>query len=147
MATQLETALGSLFAVGIADPDHPPAEVYEAVEGVMAALGSDDIADVVAEGVAAGRISMQQAQAYIGVAVWSGVDNGNSMRRTLDGWLQSMDDAMRVALALHSDIYPLPTRAEMASVLKRVGERFPEHRPTCQYLTAIRPSDSREVRM
>jgi hypothetical protein len=117
----------------------PTDELCSAVDHLMLMLGSEDIADVVADAVAAGRTSLDHAEIYLGVATWSGIEKGASMQHTLDSWLRDGDDVIRIHLALHSEYYPLGGAAEMVAVLTDVAERFPQFQQRCAELIACRP--------
>ncbi|WP_326593018.1 hypothetical protein [Streptomyces sp. NBC_01294] len=75
---------------------------------------------------------------FLNVAVWSGTDNGASMKHRLDAWVREAQDTVRLKMALHHEYYPLPARAEMASVLARIALRFPEHKAICEHRIAGR---------
>lgn len=115
--------------------------MYDAVDCLIEALGQDDIAEIVTEAAVAGRITVTQAIHYTNIAAWCGTDNGASMMLTLDSWIRSADDPVRLAVALHHEAYPLPTRAEMAARLTEIAHRFPEHREVCARLIAGRTTD------
>ncbi|MGF1428649.1 hypothetical protein [Kitasatospora sp. LaBMicrA B282] len=115
-----------------------PEEVFDAVEEMITANGSDDIAPIIAAAVAAGRIPPVRAADVLDIASWSGTDNGAAMQRTLDDWLRQADDPVRVYLALHTEVYPLPTAAEMRAVLTVVAARHPEYRAVCERMIASR---------
>lgn len=114
-------------------------ELCAAIENLMVVLGSEDIADLVADAVAAGRASLDDAEEYLGVAVWSGAENGASMLRTLESWLRDSDDVVRIHLALHSECYPFRDPEEMVAVLSDVAQRFPQFQERCAELIATRP--------
>ncbi|WP_222723626.1 hypothetical protein, partial [Streptomyces sp. MS191] len=114
-------------------------ELHEAVEELIAAHGSDDVGDLVADAVAAGRIDRERGAALLNVAAWSGTDNGTALGRTLTGWLRAGDDAVRVHLALHHETFPFPTRGEMLARLPGLANRFAEHRALVERSLAGRP--------
>ncbi|MFI8287602.1 macro domain-containing protein [Streptomyces sp. NPDC085614] len=113
--------------------------MHEAVEELIAAHGSDDVGDLVADAVAAGRIDRERGAALLNVAAWSGTDNGTALGRTLTGWLRAGDDAVRVHLALHHETFPFPTRGEMLARLPGLANRFAEHRALVERSLAGRP--------
>ncbi|MFJ3513963.1 MULTISPECIES: hypothetical protein [unclassified Streptomyces] len=142
-ASAWDEALARLCAVHLPEQAGAdlPDELFDRVDELVHAYGADDIAEIVAEAVVAGRATVQQAIVFLNVAVWSGTDNGTSMKRTTDEWVRKSDDTLRLGLALHHDAYPLPTRAEMVAVLAGTALRFPEHRAVCERLIAGRRPD------
>ncbi|WP_093610090.1 hypothetical protein [Streptomyces indicus] len=139
----VHAALDLLCAVPVSgrhDEDLPD-ELFDRVEDLIRAHGTDDIAELVATAVESGRATMGQATVFLDVAVWSGTDNGASLHSTLDAWVRGADDAVRLALALHHAYYPLSTRAEMIAALTRIAGRFPAHRAVCERLIANRPDE------
>ncbi|WP_344446430.1 hypothetical protein [Kitasatospora nipponensis] len=121
------------------DADFPD-ELFDAVDDLIEAYGADDIAEIVFQAVAAGRATAGQAVVFLNVAVWSGTDNGSSMKRTLDTWVREASDTVRLQIALHHEAYPLPTRAEMIAKLVEIAFGFPEHRAICERHIAERPA-------
>lgn len=117
----------------------PTDELCSAIENLMVVLGSEDIADLVADAVSAGRTSLDEADIYLGVAAWSGTENGASMQRTLESWLRDSHDVGRIHLALYSEYYPFRDADEMVAVLSDVAQRFPQFRERCAELIATRP--------
>ncbi|MFB6557858.1 hypothetical protein ACFCYH_02930 [Streptomyces sp. NPDC056400] len=138
-----EEALERLCAVQVPEQDDTdlPDELFDRVDDLIDAYGGDDIAGIVAEAVVAGRATLQQAIVFLNVAAWSGTDNGASMTRTLDEWVEQADDTLRLGIALHHEYYPLATRTEMLEKLAEVALRFPEHRAICERHIADRPAD------
>jgi hypothetical protein len=140
-----EAALERLCAVRIPDEGAaacPPDEIFDAVQDLIDACGTDDIAEVVAGAVDAGRATLLQAITFLDVAVWSGTDNGTAMKLTTDEWVRRADDPVRLHIALHHETYPLPTAAQMKTRLTEIAARFPEHRAICERLIATRPADA-----
>ncbi|MFD4245702.1 hypothetical protein ACFWP3_29530 [Streptomyces sp. NPDC058525] len=136
-------ALDWLCAVRVSAQDDAdfPDELFDRVDDLIDAYGADDIAEIVAEAVEAGRASAEQAIVFLNVAAWSGTDNGASMTRTLDRWVRKADDPVCLGIALHHEYYPLPTRDEMSVKLAEIALRFPEHRAVCESRVADRPAD------
>ncbi|MEV0404804.1 hypothetical protein [Actinoallomurus sp. NPDC050550] len=137
-----EAALGRLLAVRPLMEEGPyggPTDgLCAAIENLMVVLGSEDIADLVADAVVAGRTSLDDADIYLGVAAWSGTENGASMQRTLESWLRDGEDVVRVHLALHSECYPFRDANEMVSVLSDLAQRLPQFRERYAELIASR---------
>ncbi|MEU9131718.1 hypothetical protein AB0D08_27005 [Kitasatospora sp. NPDC048540] len=138
-----EPALARLCAVPVPEDGSGelPDELFDAVEDLITAHGADDIAEIVAAAVHAGRTTVARASTFLNVATWSGTDNGASMRHTLNGWVRRADDTVRLHLALHHEAYPLPGAAEMRAVLPAIATRYPEHRAICEALLSTRPDD------
>lgn len=135
-----EAALDRLCAVRLPEDASAelPDELFDAVEDLIVAYGADDIAEIVAQAVDAGRATVRQATMFLNVAQWSGTDNGASMQHTLDDWLRRAQDTVRLHLALHQGVFPLPTAVEMKAVLTEIADRYPEHRTICAHLIAAR---------
>ncbi|MFD9517596.1 hypothetical protein [Streptomyces sp. NPDC059979] len=106
-------ALERLCAVQVSQEDDAdfPDELFDAVDDLIDCWGADDVAEIVAEAVYAGRATVEQGIVFLNVAVWSGTDNGASMKHTLDAWVREAQDLVRLKMALHHECYPLPTRA------------------------------------
>lgn len=138
-----EAALARLCAVRLPEGQaaDPPDELFDAVDDLIDAYGRDDIAEIVALAVHSGRATVSQATTFLNVAVWSGTDNGASMKLTLDDWVRRADDDVRLHMALHHEAYPLPTAVEMKAKLMEIGDRYPQHRGICDALIANRPGD------
>ncbi|MBP0454251.1 hypothetical protein J5Y04_32660 [Kitasatospora sp. RG8] len=138
-----QAALARLCAVALPEDESAnlPDEVFDAVNDLIEAYGADDIAEIVARAVHAGQATVGQATTLLNVAAWSGTDNGASMKLTLDDWVRRADDTVRLSMALHHEVYLLPTAAEMTAVLTDVAARFPEHRAICQDRIAGRRGD------
>ncbi|MFF2523012.1 hypothetical protein [Streptomyces liangshanensis] len=141
--SEASEALDRLCAVRIPEQDDAdlPDELFDRVDDLIDAHGADDVAEMVAGAVEAGQASMRQAIVFLDVAVWSGTDNGSSMKVTLDEWVRRADDHVRLGIALHHEYYPLPTRAEMLVKLAEIARRFPEYRTICERHIAARPAD------
>ncbi|WP_418955790.1 hypothetical protein [Streptomyces tritici] len=135
-------ALERLYAAQVPEDEDAdiPDEVHDAVDALIEAYGADDIAELVAGAVDAGRLTVRQATTVLGVATWSGTDNGASLFRTLDAWVRRADDTGRLYMALHQPAWPLPTRAEMNAKLTEIAARYPEHREICARKIATRRS-------
>lgn len=134
-----QDALARLLAVRPLMDGGPTDALCAAIDDLMAALDSEDIAGIVADAVARGLTTLAHAEYYLGVATWSGTENGASMQRTLEAWLRAGDDPLRVHLALHAEVYPFPDAVEMAAVLAEVARRLPRFRERCAELIARRP--------
>ncbi|MYY08047.1 hypothetical protein GT204_03815 [Streptomyces sp. SID4919] len=63
------------------------------------------------------------------------------MMRTLEDWVRRADDTVRLHLALHHEVYLLPTAAEMRTALTGIATLFPEHRAICAARIAGRSDD------
>ncbi|WP_246040838.1 macro domain-containing protein [Streptomyces cadmiisoli] len=138
---RLDAALGRVCTLPLWEPDGGhPWELHEAVEELIAAHGSDDVGEPVAEAVAAGRADRARGADLLNIAAWSGTDNGTALGRTLTTWLRAGDDPVRVHLALHHEAYPFPTRGEMLLRLPGLADRFPEHRALVERRLAARPA-------
>lgn len=75
----------------------------------------------------------------IGIATWSGSENGASMQETLERWLVEGDDEIKVGLSLEgSDVLPFRDPATARAVLEAVASRMPEHADRCRRLIAAR---------
>lgn len=139
-----EAALERLCAVQVPEDESAelPDDLFDAVDDLIDAYGADDIAEIIAQAAASGRVTVRQATTYLEVAQWSGTDNGASLRRTLDDWVRRADDTVRLHMALHQGtIWPLPAAAEMNAKLTEIAARYPEHRAVCRYLIATRAAD------
>lgn len=139
-----EAALTRLCAVQVPDDESAelPDELFDAVDGLIDAYGADDIAEIVAQAVDSGRVTVRQATTFLHVAQWSGTDNGASMQHTLDNWLRRADGTVRLQMALHQGIFPLPTAVEMNTALTEIAARYPEHRAICEHMIAARPASA-----
>ncbi|MEU6878844.1 hypothetical protein [Streptomyces sp. NPDC046712] len=113
------------------------------MDDLIEAYGADDIAEIVAQAVATGRVAVREATTFLGVAQWSGTDNGTSLRRTLDDWVRRADDTARLHMALHQDVWPLPTTVEKNAKLTEIIARYPEHQAICTHMIATRPAPAR----
>ncbi len=138
-----EEALTRLCSVRLPQDDSAelPDALFDAVDALIEAYGADDVAEIVALAVHAGRATPGQAATFLNVAAWSGTDNGASMTRTLTDWVRRADDTVRLHLALHHEVYLLPTAEEMKTALTAIAARYPEHRARCETLIAGRRAD------
>ncbi len=133
---QAEEALAFLLATPYPreGADVPSVAVFDAVDALIAALGSDDVAPTLLNAVRAGRTSAELAAAYIEIAMWSGTDNGAASAKTMQSWLECPKDRGAVELALlhmanaRCLLSPATRRVE---VLGLVAERFPDLRAQC----------------
>jgi hypothetical protein len=73
-----------------------------------------------------------------GILIWSTSDNGASLMRTMEQWLQSADVLRQGRVALHLDVYPFIDRGMMVRVLGDVASRLPEVRDRCHELIESR---------
>ncbi|RST13005.1 hypothetical protein E2C00_16705 [Streptomyces sp. WAC05374] len=137
-----EAALERLCAVHVPEDESAelPDDLFDAVDQLIAAYGADDIAEIIAQAVRSGRITVRQATTCLGVAQWSGTDNGAALRRTLDDWVRRADDTARLHMALHQGMWLLPTATEMHAKLTEIAVRYPEHQAVCRYLISTRPA-------
>ncbi|MFF8670135.1 hypothetical protein [Streptomyces sp. NPDC015242] len=135
-----EAALKQLCAVNVPEDEsaRPPDELFDAVDDLIDAYGADDIAEIVAKAVTTGRVSVREATTFLGIAQWSGTDNGASLRHTLDDWVRRADDTVRLHMALHQEFWPLPTAVEMNAKLTEIIARYPEHQAICTHKIATR---------
>lgn len=117
------------------------------VERLMATIGNEDICEVVAEAVREGIVSLEHGGTIIGVASWSGSENGASAQKTLENWLRNSEDPIEVGLALAQNVSPFSSAAECYSVLEEVARRFPGYEERCAELISWRrTSEERKAR-
>ena len=116
------------------EPGYNVVAISDAVEELMRSVGSDDIGDVVAQGVDEALLTLEQASSVLDVATWSGADNGAALQRTLNLWLSRGENLTRVWLALYHHVFPMKTKSEMTAALEHIVKKFPELRPRCEYL-------------
>ncbi|MGW6875780.1 hypothetical protein ACWGHA_25970 [Streptomyces xanthophaeus] len=57
--------------------------LFDAVDALIETYGADEVAEIVALAVHAGRATPGQAATFLNVAAWSGTDNGASSCETL----------------------------------------------------------------
>ncbi|MEJ8645601.1 hypothetical protein WKI68_39105 [Streptomyces sp. MS1.HAVA.3] len=83
-------ALERLCAVQVSQEDDAdfPDELFDAVDDLIDCHGADDVAEIVAEAVFAGRATVEQAFVFLNVAAWSGTGDGAPMSHTLDNWVR-----------------------------------------------------------
>lgn len=135
-----QQAMADLIAVPFV-PDKcggPSAAIFDAVESLITALGSDDIAPLILDSVLVGRLTLEAAHVYLDIAVWSGTDNGTAMSATLERWLEQADDRTAVELGLEQSSRNgiLQPKSRQVRVLSQVAERFPDLRTRCHALIA-----------
>ena len=70
--------------------------------------------------------------------VWIMDENGAEVMGAVERCLQGNDERkLRVALAI-DDVFPFQSEERMAEVLRRVAEKWPEHRARCDQLIESR---------
>ncbi|MGC4065069.1 MAG: hypothetical protein QM784_10580 [Polyangiaceae bacterium] len=119
-------------------PDYDVTTVSDYIEVLFAEVGREDISSIIAGAVSAGAISLEKGATVIGVAAWSGNENGASAQLTLETWLRDSADPVEVGLALAQNVMPFADYEECLRVLDLVGQRFPQYGERCADLIAAR---------
>lgn len=120
-----------------ADPDHLDA-ASEALDRLFAALGTEDVGELLAQAVERGALSEDQAAYALGVAPWCGGTNGAELQPRLERWLEEAADPLRIGLALAQPTFPFRDAGRMAEVLRTVTARHPQFSARCGELIASR---------
>jgi hypothetical protein len=110
------------------------------VDGFIRTFGESNLAERLYAAIPRGRPWPDVADLF-GILVWSTRDNGASLMRTVEQWLQNADDLRQARVALHLDVYPFADREAMVRVLHKVASRFPEARDRCHELIETRPAE------
>jgi hypothetical protein len=115
-------------------PDYDVVSVSDCVEALFEAVGGEDISGAVAEAVRGGILSLLNGGTVIGVASWSGNENGASAQSTLEKWLRGSEDPVEVGLALAQNVLPFVEDEECFRVLESASRRFPQYSDRCAEL-------------
>lgn len=109
------------------DPEHlDVGTISDTIEELFSELGTEDVGDVIADSVTQGLLSQEQANKALEIAIWSGETNGLELSNTIERWLLTGDDPVRIAIALTQPIFPFATLEAMRSVLSKVAARWPQ---------------------
>ena len=133
MSDELLTDILDTIAAERDDSDR----TFQLVDELLARYGQTDLAHRLYDAIAPSR-PWQQVADLFGILIWSTNDNGFSLMREMEHWLESADDVRKIQIALHLDVYPFTDRAEMERVLAEVARRHPEVAGECQRLVESR---------
>jgi len=115
-------------------------DTFDCAKALLAAYGQENIAERIA--VEAGsQASPLVAADLLSVLFWFSTDNGASIRRASEAWLEECADAWKVEVALHLETYPFLDAEKMQDTLGRVAGRFPLLGGRCEELRTLRAQD------
>ena len=110
---------------------------FDLVDDVIRKFGEAGLAERLYAAIPRER-PWQDIAHLFGILIWNTGDNGGSLMRTMEQWLQNAGDLRQVQIALHLDVYPFTDRAMMVRVLGEVASRYPEVRDRCRDLIESR---------
>ncbi|ASN80759.1 hypothetical protein [Deinococcus ficus] len=135
---EIQHFIARMSAVQATDPLNPYGPFMESdvrMEDLFNLLGHEDAGELLATAVDRSLLSLEQAEAFLGIGIWSGRTNGSDFIPTLDQWLEDASSRVRVHLALHMDVLPFggPRNREARGIdaLTLVADRFPEYADEC----------------
>jgi hypothetical protein len=117
-------------------------EAFSFAQQLLGAYGQEGIAERIAT-EAAPQTSPLVVADLLSILFWSSSDNGASIRRTAEGWLEACIDEWKIQVALHLESYPFLEAEKMRATLEKVAARFPALRAPCEELQARRAQDER----
>ncbi|MBX3628005.1 MAG: hypothetical protein KF892_23555 [Rhizobacter sp.] len=117
-------------------------EAFERAKNLLVAYGQEGIADRIAAEAALQASPLVVAD-LLSILFWSSTDNGASIRRTSEGWLEECNDEWKVQVALHLEAYPFVEVERMRGSLAKVAAKFPALRARCEELRTLREQDER----
>ena len=97
----------------------------------------DTVADRIVDDIPA-TIPWEVAADLLGMLMWTTMDNGASIVRAAEQWLNAAVDLRRVQIALSLDVYPFKNNQAMQHVLANVARRFPDLAQQCDRCVAER---------
>lgn len=109
-------------------------EVSDALLSIIARVGEDNLPDHIAAAVESAIFNFDEGSLLIGVASYSTRDEGSSIQRVLDHWLETGSDELRILLALEHDTVPFRSRGHRIEVLTALAQRFPKFAYKCKQL-------------
>lgn len=117
-------------------------EAFGSAEQLLEAYGQEGIAERIADEAAPVASPLVVAD-LLSILFWTSGDNGASIRRVSEAWLEECVDEWRVKVALHLESYPFLEAGRMWAILEKVAARFPALRERCEELQMRRAQDER----
>ena len=103
----------------------------QAVRALLAAYPPDRVADLLWADLPE-SVSTTDVADLLSLWTWRTDDNGASIMRTMERWIDECADSRKVAVALNLDAYPFVDHRLRLARLKLLAARFPEHRSRCE---------------
>jgi len=116
--------------------NNPHPDIHDLISNLYKELKTEDIADYVYNSAPV-DYPIEKFLCIFDCAAWCGSENGCSMQKTIESWLDG-NDSKKITIALNVEVYPFPEEEKMYSKFKGLCKRLPQFLARCNSIIESR---------